>query len=201
MHILMDTGGAVTRRADLMRLARVIERAPDEETAWRIWDTAVGAFGARHLLVPADAADDHAQTWASAPPAPITARFREQGARASVGRRARAVDYSPGRAAARRARAASLAARADAEALLRARSGTRLAEWSTLSDPELDLLLELLGLTRTGDDQRSHSAVTGDGRWRVRLTPPDGVEGTAAVTSPRGSLVTANWLFELEPTR
>jgi uncharacterized protein (TIGR02677 family) len=201
MHILMDTGGAVTRRADLMRLARVIERAPDDETAWRTWDTAVGIFGARHLLVPADAADDHAQPWAYAPPARVTARFREQGAQASVGRRARAVDYSPGRAAARRARAGSLAARAEAEALLRARSGTRLAEWSTLSDPELDLLLELLGLTRTGDDQRSRSAVTEDGRLQVRLTSPDREVGTAAVTSPRGSLVTANWLFELEPTR
>lgn len=166
MHILMDTGGAVTRRADLMRLARAIERAPDEETAWRIWDTAVGVFGARHLLVPADAADDHAQPWASAPAATITARFREQGARASVGRRARAVDYSAGRAAARRARAASLAARADAEALLRARSGTRLAEWSTLSDPEIDLLLELLGLTEretTGDPAPRSPAMAAGG--------------------------------------
>ncbi|WP_279578910.1 DUF2397 domain-containing protein [Fodinicola feengrottensis] len=44
MHILMDTGGVVTRRAELLRLARAIERAPDDEVAWRIWDTAVGVF-------------------------------------------------------------------------------------------------------------------------------------------------------------
>lgn len=33
MHILMDTGGAVTRRAELLRLARAIERAPDDDDA------------------------------------------------------------------------------------------------------------------------------------------------------------------------
>ncbi|MFJ9564832.1 DUF2397 domain-containing protein [Streptomyces fuscichromogenes] len=126
-RILMDTGGAVTRRAELL-LARAVERAPDEETAWRMWDTATGLFSARHLLLPADAADDHTLSWADAPAAPVTARFREQGARAAVGRRARVVDYSAGRSTARRARAAAVAARADAEATLRSRSGTAFAD-------------------------------------------------------------------------
>ncbi|MDV9176353.1 DUF2397 domain-containing protein, partial [Streptomyces sp. W16] len=71
-RILMDTGGTVTRRAELLRLARAVERAPDEETAWRMWDTATGLFSARHLLLPADAADDHTRPWADAPAAPVT---------------------------------------------------------------------------------------------------------------------------------
>lgn len=74
------------------------------------------------------------------------ARFREQGVRAAVGRRPKAVSYAQGRAAARRARAAALAARAEAEASLRARSRTRLGEWGRLTDSELDVLLELLGV-------------------------------------------------------
>ncbi len=201
MHILMDTGGAVTRRAELITLAQAIERAPDDEAAWRIWDTAVGVFGARHLLLPADAAEDSAATWANAPAAPVTARFREQGTRAAVGRRARAADYSAGRAAARRARAAALAARADAEAALRARSGTCLAEWAPVTDPELELLLELFGLARRVDRDGSRSGLTGDGRWRVRLRPPGDGVSAATMTSPIGSLVTVNWRFELEPAR
>ncbi|MFC9846259.1 DUF2397 domain-containing protein [Streptomyces sp. NPDC060223] len=200
-RILMDTGGAVTRRAELLRLAKAVERAPDEETAWRMWDTATGLFSARHLLLPADAADDHLRTWADAPAAPVTARFREQGVRAAVGRRARAVDYSVGRAAARRARAAAVAARADAEATLRSRSGTAFADWTRLSEPELDLLLELLGIARGGTRRPARTAVTGDGRWRVTLSPPGSGPTTVALHSPRGQLVTRNWLFELEPVR
>jgi uncharacterized protein (TIGR02677 family) len=201
MHILMDTGGTVTRRAELLQLARAVERAPDDAAAWRMWDTAVGVFPARHLLLPADAADDHARSWAQAPAAPVTARFREQGARAAAGRRPGAVDYSKGRAAARQARAAALAARTGAEAALRARSGTRLADWEPLPDAELDLLLELFGVARRGGAEGVRTAVTGDGRWRVTLTPPNGGPGTAVLRSPRGRLVAVNWQFELEPTR
>ena len=201
MHILMDTGGAVTRRAELLRLARAIERAPDDDTAWRMWDTAVGVFPARHLMLAADAADDHTRSWADAPSAPITARFREQGTRAAVGRRARALDYSAGRAAARRARVAALAARTSAEASLRGRSGTRLANWDPLTEPELDLLLELFGVARRHDGAAARSGVTPDGRWRITLTPPGGDQNTASLVSPHGRLVAVNWRFDLEPAR
>jgi uncharacterized protein (TIGR02677 family) len=201
MHILMDTGGVVTRRAELLRLARAIERAPDDEAAWRVWDTAVGVFSARHLLLPADAADDNAQSWADGPAAPVTARFREHGQKATVGVRAKKLDYSAGRAAARRTRAATAAARAEAEASLRGRSGTQLAGWPELSEPELDLLVELLGVARKSPGQLARVGITGDGRWRVMLTPADGGSGSAVLPSPRGRLVTVNWHFELESAR
>lgn len=201
MHILMDTGGTVTRRAELLRLAQAIERAPDDDAAWRLWDTATGLFAARHLLLPADAADDHARSWSDAPPAPVTARFREHGVRAAVGRRGKALDYSAGRAAARRARAAALAARADAEFSLRARSGTHLTAWEPLSEGELDLLVELFGAARRADEFAVRTGVTGDGRWRVTLTPPNDQPAAATLTSPRGRLVTLNWRFDLEPVR
>jgi hypothetical protein len=151
-------------------------------------------------LLPADAPEDQVLSWAEAPAAPVTARFREQGAKAAVGRR-RALDYSAGRTAARRARAAAAAARADAEASLRARSGSTLSDWMPLSDPELELFLDLLGVARGRDGESLRSGVTGDGRWRVTLAPPDAGPATTALRSPRGRLVTVNWRFELEPTR
>lgn len=201
MHILMDTGGVVTRRAELLELAGAIERAPDDEAAWRIWDIAVGVFSARHLLLPADAAEDNTQSWMDGPAAPVTARFREHGQKATVGVRAKKLDYSAGRAAARRTRAAAAAARAEAEASLRRRSGTRLAEWADLSEPELDLLLELLGVTQKRPGQPARVGVTGDGRWRVTLTPVNDGAGSAVLPSPRGRLVTVNWHFQLESAR
>jgi uncharacterized protein (TIGR02677 family) len=201
MHILMDTGGAVTRRSELLQLARAVERAQDDEAAWSMWDTAVGGFAARHLLLPTDATDDATLSWSDAPAAPVTARFREQGARAAVGIRPRVADHSAGRSAARRARAAGRAARAGAEASLRSRSGTRLGSWEPLTEPELDLLLELLGVARRHGAQDVRSAVTGDGRWRVTLADPDGGSGTASLRTPRGRLVTVDYRFELEPAR
>lgn len=200
MHILMDAGGTVTRRAELLHLARAIERAPDDDTAWRLWDTATGLFAVRHLLLPSDSAGDHMRSWAEAPPAPVSARYREHGVRAAVGRRPRPADYSAGRAAARRARAAALAARAGAEAALAQRSGTWFAGWDPLSEAELDLLLEFLGVVRTHDGT-VRSGVTGDGRWRVTLTAPSDGPATVSLPSPRGRLVTVNWRFELEPVR
>jgi uncharacterized protein (TIGR02677 family) len=200
MHIMMDTGGTVTRRAELLRLARAIERAPDDGSAYRLWDTATGLFAARHLLLPSEAADDHTCSWADAPPAPVTARFREHGVRAAVGRRAQLPDFSTGRAAARRARAAALAARAEAEAALRRRSGTQFAAWEPLSKAELDLLLEFLGVARA-DDGAVRTGVTGDGRWRVTLTAPTIGPTTVSLPSPDGLLAAVNWRFELEPQR
>ncbi|MCX2730672.1 DUF2397 domain-containing protein [Saccharopolyspora sp. NFXS83] len=196
MRILLDTGGAVTRRSELLTLATAIERAPDDESAWRIWDGAVGAFSARHLLLAAESAEDDDFGWSQAPPAPITARFREHAARAAVGRRSKIPDYSQGKNAARRARLAAEAARNGAEAQLRQRSGTQLANWGEVSDAELDLLLELLGMVMRAP---SHSSMTGDGRWRITLRKPSSPHETTAVRAPAGSLVTVNWHFQMEP--
>ncbi|SEG52940.1 TIGR02677 family protein [Thermomonospora echinospora] len=196
-HFLMEAGGVVTRRAELLELAAVIERAPDETTAWRLWDTALGVFSARHLLVPAESLEDDTETWESAPPAPVPAKFREQGHRAMVGRRPRRADYAAGRDAARRERAKLAAARAAAEAALRRRSGTRLSQWPRLDGAELDLLLELIAAARRSGP--GHEAITQDGRWRVRLGDPADPADVATLIGPDGRLVTVDWMFELQP--
>lgn len=200
MHILMDTGGALTRRGELLALAGAIERAPDDETAWRMWDTAIGVFPARHLLIAADSADEHATPWADAAPAPITARYREHGQRAAVGKRIKAIDNSVGRATARRARTAALAQRREAEATLAARSGTELADWAELSEPELRMLLELFAIARGTRGETQRSGVTEDGRWRVTLTAPIS-DAPTTLACPHGRFVTRNWHFTLEPLK
>ncbi|MBF6439261.1 DUF2397 domain-containing protein [Nocardia cyriacigeorgica] len=200
MHILMDTGGALTRRAELLALARAIERAPDDATAWQMWDTAVGDFPARHLLIAAEGADEHTVSWDDAAPAPVTGRFREHGHRAAVGKQTKAVDHSAGRAAARRARAAAIAERRAAEVGLRSRSGTHLAEWGPLSQSEFQLLLDFLSVSRVRRGEQTGTAVTDDGRWQVTLTAPqDGA--TVALTVPQGQFISRNWKFELAPAK
>ncbi|WP_327640790.1 DUF2397 domain-containing protein [Kribbella sp. NBC_00482] len=200
MYILMDSAGVITRRPELLRLAAAIEQAESDDDAWRIWDTAAGMFSARHLLLPAEQADDSALSWSEAPPAPVTARFRQQGPRAAVGRRAKTPDYSLGKTAARRGRLAALAARREAEAALRRRSGTALATWESLNRAELDLLLEFLGAVRragTGQDG-VRAAVTADGRWKVQLRPTRS-DDAAVLETPDGTLVLSNWIFEVAP--
>ncbi|MFD3509295.1 DUF2397 domain-containing protein [Nocardia sp. NPDC058666] len=193
MHILMDTGGALSRRGELLTLAQAIEQAPDDRTAVRMWDTATGVFAARHFLIAAEASEDNASAWADAAPAPITARFREHGHRAAVGKRPAAIDNAAGRSAARQARAAALAAQRQAEATLSARSGTSMVDWEPLSEQEFGFLRDLLSVARGG---AARSAVTEDGRWQVNFTSPDD-ESMATLYTPDGRFITRNWHFEL----
>ncbi|MGW7680590.1 DUF2397 domain-containing protein [Kribbella sp. NPDC054772] len=196
MNILLDTGGAVTRRAELLQLAAAIERAPDDEAAWQIWDTATGLFSARHLLLMPESADDHGLSWLDAPAAPVTARFREHGQRAAVGQRTKVPNYELGKKAARRARLAALAARSAAEASLRQRSGTSLSTWGEISEAELDLLLEYVGVARRSP---ANVSITGDGRWRISLRKPPEPADTTVILSASGRLATLDWHFEMDP--
>jgi len=52
---LLATGGRVTRRAELLRIAGAVESAGSDEDAWRVWCATTGLWGARHLSgTPAD---------------------------------------------------------------------------------------------------------------------------------------------------
>ncbi|WP_165556144.1 DUF2397 family protein [Kribbella pittospori] len=63
----------MTRRAEQIRLAGAIERAPSDEAAGQIWETAAGALLDRHLLLVPESADDHGLCWFDAPAAGIGA--------------------------------------------------------------------------------------------------------------------------------
>lgn len=197
---LLAVGGTVSRKAELLRLARALEAAPDAEQAWELWASATGLFTARHLRLEAPAVDRPAQTstW-DAPPAAVSRRLRTQGHRSLTGRTARIPDLAGARAEARRRAARERADLARAEASLVARSGTRLSAWTPLDAPQADMLFSLISAAR--DHRRpdgSFEGVSPDGRWRMVLRPVTPA-GLAVLHTPDGRLVLADAHVEFAP--
>lgn len=187
---LLAVGGTVSRRAELLRLARALEAAPDADAAWRLWASATGLYSARHLALESPEVDHPALTSAwDAPPAGVSRRLRAQGHRSLTGRAARMPDMAAARAEARRRAARERADLARAEEALAARSGTRLAEWEPLDAPQADLLLRLVSAARdNAQSDGSMVGLSGDGRWRMRLNPVQ-PPGFAVLRTPDGRLV------------
>lgn len=187
---LLAVGGTVSRRVELLRLARALEAAQDADDAWHLWASATGLFSARHLRLEAPAIDQaqRTSTW-DAPPAPISRRLRTQGSRSLAGRTARIPDTAAARAEARRRAAKESADLAIAESALAARSGTRLAEWDPLDSAQTDIFLRLVSDAR--DHRRpdgSQVGLSADGRWRLVLRPVE-PPAYAVLHTPEGRLV------------
>jgi hypothetical protein len=72
-----------------------------------------------------------------------------------------------------------------------------------VTEHELDLLVDLMGVARRGarGEARtgSYTSVTADGRWRITLTAPAERGRVATLSCPRGRLTSVDWLFEMEP--
>lgn len=195
---LLAVGGTVSRKADLLRLASAMERAPDGVEAWRLWCTATGLFPARHftLTTPEVSNGPRVSAW-EAPPAVISRRLRAQASRSLAGRPAQIVDNAAARVEARRLALREQADLERAAASLTARSGTALSHWADLTATESVLLLALISAAR---DQRTpggpSSAVSADGRWRLVLHPRP---GSAVLNTPDGRLVLPDALVEFGP--
>ncbi len=187
---LLAVGGTVSRKAELLRLARAVEAAPEAADAWELWASATGLFTARHLRLESPAVDrpTHTSIW-EAPPAAVSRRLRSQGHRSLTGRTARIPDLALARAEARRRAARERADLARAEAALVVRSGTRLSEWAPLDAPQADLLFVLISAARNHrHPDGSLEGVSPDGRWRIVLRPVD-PPGRAVLHTPDGRLV------------
>ncbi|SDB93653.1 TIGR02677 family protein [Raineyella antarctica] len=197
---LLAVGGTVSRRVELLRLARALEAAPDADVAWELWVSATGLFSARHLRLEAPAIDNaqHTSTW-DAPPAPVSRRLRTQGHRSVAGRTARIPDMAGARAEARSRAARDRADLALAEAALAARSGTRLADWDPLDAAQTDLFLRLVSDAR--DNRTPDGTQTGlsaDGRWRLVLHPVEPA-AYAVLHTPDGRLLLPDAYVEISP--
>lgn len=195
---LLAVGGTISRRAQLLKLARALEAAPTASDAWRVWASATGLFSARHLVLTTPAIErPHLTSAWDAPPAPIARRLRQQGHRSLSGRTSRLPDTSAARAVARQRAAAERADVARAEAALAARSGTRLSDWAPLDATETDLFLRLVSAAR--DERASDGTMSGlsaDGRWRLILRPIDPPR-FAVLSTPEGRLVLADAQAEI----
>lgn len=204
-RVLLATGGSVTRRAELLRVAARVEAAGSDAEAWRVWCAATGLWTARHLPgTPPEPRETPSRTsfW-DAPPVPVEVTLRRRGVRTARGKPAQVPDRRTARAAARRAAAAERAEAIAAERELLRRSGQHLAEWEPVRLPaESTLVWELLTavLRRTPDPEGVRLAYSRDGRWRVAAFPAPPGRPSALILLPGGRLVCENWRLEVSRT-
>jgi uncharacterized protein (TIGR02677 family) len=198
---LLATGGRVTRRAELLRIASAVESAPSAADAWRTWCTATGLWSARHLSGIPDEPDAaaHASFWtASAVPVEVT--LRKRGAQSVKGRPAQVPNRREARRAASETARLQREATERAERAIAARSGIHLADWSPVAsnaDAEIvwDLLVSVLRSEPSDDGTRS--ALTGDDRWIVLAYPAPPERPSAVLTMPDGRVACENWRIEV----
>ncbi|OLT27895.1 TIGR02677 family protein [Actinomadura sp. CNU-125] len=175
-RMLRSASGEMSRRKDLLRLAKWFEEAAPED-AHDIAVAAFGLYGARHLgVAPGEDVVPASTSWWTGPVVEVPVSLRERGSRAQRGRAAAVEDHSAQkrrlREAARERAAARRAAAADE---LRSVSG-RFAD-VPLTSAGLGLLLELLATAmgnarprRDGGGFDLEGARSEDAELGVRLT-------------------------------
>ncbi|MBT2905183.1 TIGR02677 family protein [Streptomyces sp. McG8] len=157
-RMLRSATGEMSRRKDLLRLARWFEEAAPQD-AHDIAVAAFGLYGARHLGIPpaTDEVVPAYTSWWTGPVVEVPVALRERGSRAQRGRTATVEDHSAQKRRLREAARERAAARAAAADELRSASG-RFAE-VRLTSAALGLLLELLA-TALGNAQLRRRADT-----------------------------------------
>ncbi|MFC9804705.1 MULTISPECIES: TIGR02677 family protein [Streptomyces] len=182
-RMLRSATGEMSRRKDLLRLARWFDEAAPQD-AHDIAVAAFGLYGARHLGIPpaTDEVVPAYTSWWTGPVVEVPVALRERGSRAQRGRASAVEDHSAQKQLLKEAARQRAAARAAAADELRSASG-RFAE-VRLTSAALSLLLELLA-TALGNAQLSRhvstngertagfdldSASSEDAELRIRLT-------------------------------
>lgn len=199
---LLATGGRVTRRAELERIAASIESAGSDEDAWRIWCATTGLWGARHLSgAPETEPDAPARTsfWA-APAVPVDVTLRKRGTQSVKGRPAHVPNHRAARRAARQAADEQRAAMDRAEQAIAGRSGAYLADWTMISSSEEAAIVWdiVTAVLRTLPDASGiRTALTGDDRWIVLAHPAPPSRLSALLRTPDGWLTCENWRIEV----
>jgi uncharacterized protein (TIGR02677 family) len=198
---LLATGGQVTRRAELLRIAAAVESAASDSEAWHTWCAATGLWTARHLAgIPAEPDTPTRTSFWDAPAVPVDVKLRRHGAQSTKGRPAHVPNHRAARHAAREAARQQRAASERAELAIASRSGTYLAEWPALSSgEEATIVWELVtAIMRTAPDETgTRAALTGDDRWLVMAYPAPLSRPSALLQTPDGSLACENWRIEI----
>jgi uncharacterized protein (TIGR02677 family) len=199
---LLATGGRVTRRAELLRIASAVESAASDDEAWRVWCAATGLWAARHLPgIPPEPADSPARAsfW-EAPAVSVSVVLRKRGTSSVKGRPAQVPNRRDARRAAREEAAKQRDAADAADRALAARSGSYLADWSLIATEEEAVVVwdVLTSVLRTEPDRSGvRSAQTEDDRWKVVAHPAPRDRPDAVLTFPEGHLACANWKIEV----
>ena len=196
---IATTGREVSRYSDLVRLARWMDEADDEQ-AHALWASAFGLYSCRHLAFPAGdhAADTPAtSSWWRAPVAEVPVSLRTSGERAIRGRSGRSADFTVAKARRVAERVAAEHERDAAYAELRRLSG-RL-DGSRLSDAARTALLDLYARALAGASPALSEATAVDSRAGIRLRVVRGAGHSTVLTSPAGRLELVGLALTLEP--
>lgn len=198
-------GGRTDRTQDFITLARWFAALPDDGDRHRLWRSAFGLTSVRHLSVTAETEDawavaslGNAVPWAQAPAVQISPQLRRTGSYERRGKAARVAD--------RREAKALLVARAreEAEQTAAARrriltSGPRpLSAFGELDPEAFRLFIGLLGDALAAMGPRSDTARvhTSDGELTVTLCRVPGA-GTAVIRTPDGELSGPDHLVDI----
>lgn len=201
-RMLRSASGEMSRRNDLLRLARWFDEAAPEE-AHDVAVAAFGLYGARHLGIPpvVDEVVPAYTSWWTGPVVEVPVALRERGSRAQRGRASTVEDHSAQKRHLQQiAREQAAARRAAADELRSA--GGRFAD-VRLTSAALGLLLELLAtalgnsrLRNIGADGRDEgrgfvldAAQSEDADLRIRLTVRRVPEFRTVLRSADGDLV------------
>ena len=202
---LLATGGRVSRRAELLRVAATVEAASSDEEAWCTWCAATGLWSVRHLPGrPPEPSGSPARTsfW-EAPEVRVDVRLRERGARSTVGRPAQVPDRRRARREAHRQALAERAQDEAAESSLLARSGLLLADWTPIGQrAEAALVWDLLTavMRQQPDESAVRTAYSRDGRFKVVAHAAPADVPSALIAMPDGQLACTNWRLEVTRT-
>ncbi|GGU27995.1 TIGR02677 family protein [Streptomyces daghestanicus] len=167
-RMLRSATGEMSRRKDLLRLARWFEEAAPQD-AHDIAVAAFGLYGARHLGIPpaTDEVVPAYTSWWTGPVVEVPVALRERGSRAQRGRTSAVEDHSTQKRRLREAARERAAARAAAADELRSASG-RFAE-VRLTSAALGLLLELLATALGNAQLRRRAGTDGKGATEFDL--------------------------------
>ncbi|MDX3851062.1 TIGR02677 family protein [Streptomyces sp. AK02-01A] len=161
-RMLRSATGEMSRRRDLLRLARWFDEAAPQD-AHDIAVAAFGLYGARHLGVPpaTDEVVPAYTSWWTGPVVEVPVALRERGSRAQRGRAASVEDHSAQKHRLREAARERAAARKAAADELRSASGR--FDDVRLTSAALSLLLELLATALGNARLKRHAGTDGEG--------------------------------------
>ncbi|MFF8880790.1 TIGR02677 family protein [Streptomyces flaveolus] len=179
-RMLRSATGEMSRRKDLLRLARWFEKAAPPD-AHDIAVAAFGLYGARHLGIPpaTDEVVPAYTSWWTGPVVEVPVALRERGSRAQRGRTSAVEDHSAQKRRLREAARERATARAAAADELRSASG-RFAE-VRLTSAALGLLLELLATALGNAQLRRRDGTDGVGATEFDLDQAHSVDAELGI--------------------
>jgi uncharacterized protein (TIGR02677 family) len=199
--------GKISRRSDLIALARRFDACADDAEAHATFKAAFGLFGARHLAVvnERDELSDESlelprDSWWIATPVEVPVRLRETGAHAQAGRSSAVEDFGAAKSRLRQPASEQRGLRENAMSALVGRGPFSLSDLDALPCNEFHALVEMLAfaVARPRHSRDRLRVLSHDGRLIIAVAwPPD--DAWAIVQTRDGTLHLPDYEIEISP--